>query len=157
MWKRFANDYLSYTYKERAGIFILLSLIILCVIIPFLYPWLIAKKKYDYNKFNTEIAQLQLTQSDSFTHKKYSSKSFDEDNVADYGTSPEKNYYPKSTSEVFYFDPNSATAAEWKRLGIKDKTIETIQKYLSKGGHFYRPEDISKIWGFHPEEIKRLL
>ena len=68
-----------------------------------------------------------------------------------------KNYYPKSSMEVFYFDPNTATSVEWKRLGLKDKTVETIQKYLSKGGHFYKPEDISKIWGLHPEDIKRLL
>ena len=26
-----------------------------------------------------------------------------------------------------------------------------------KGGHFYKPEDISKIWGLHEDEVKRLL
>ncbi|HUS03756.1 MAG TPA: helix-hairpin-helix domain-containing protein, partial [Chitinophagaceae bacterium] len=34
---------------------------------------------------------------------------------------------------------------------------ETIQKYLSKGGHFYSPEDISKIWGLHKDDVERLL
>ena len=45
-------------------------------------------------------------------------------------------------AELFYFDPNTASAADWRRLGIKDKTIHTILNYLTKGGKFYKPEDI---------------
>jgi competence protein ComEA len=29
--------------------------------------------------------------------------------------------------------------------------------YISKGGRFYKPEDIAKIWGLHEDEVKRLL
>lgn len=157
MWKRFVNDYLSYSYKERTGIFILLAFIILFIIAPFVYPYFIAKKKYEHNKFDSAIEQLKVIQTDSFRSKKYYSKDNDEDNFADYSSPSEKNYTPKSVGEVFNFDPNTATAADWKRLGVRDKTIETIQKYLSKGGHFYKPEDISKIWGLHPQDVKRLL
>lgn len=160
MWKRFVHDYLSYTNKERIGIFTLLGLIVLCVFIPFLYPYLRHQKQYDQSKFNSEIAQLKLQKADSSTGKKYSAKNFDADkdrnDFNDFAQPSEKNY-PKVEAEVFYFDPNTATASEWKRLGLKDKTVATIQKYLSKGGHFYKAEDISKIWGLHPEDIKRLL
>ena len=34
----------------------------------------------------------------------------------------------KIKAEIFYFDPNTATVNDWKRLGIRDKTIETIQE-----------------------------
>ena len=71
--------------------------------------------------------------------------------------SSEKNYYTKSKGEVFYFDPNTATVSDWMRLGIREKTAETIQKYISKGGHFYKPDDIGKIWGLHKDDIDRLL
>ncbi|MEO6452681.1 MAG: helix-hairpin-helix domain-containing protein [Ginsengibacter sp.] len=157
MLKRFANDYLSYSYKDRIGIFLLIGLIVICIFISFLYPYLITKKQYDHKQFDTQIAQLKLIQPDSFSNKKYASKKADEDNFYDYGTPSEKNYYPKALFEVFYFDPNTATPADWKRLGLRERTIETIQKYLSKGGKFYRPEDISKIWGLHAEDVKRLL
>ena len=30
---------------------------------------------------------------------------------------------------LFYFDPNSLSAEGWKKLGIKEKTIKTIQNY----------------------------
>ena len=64
---------------------------------------------------------------------------------------------PNNSSEVFYFDPNTAIHSDWKRLGLRDKTIQTIQNYLSKGGKFYKPEDIGKIWGFAPSDAKRLI
>lgn len=157
MWKQFVNDYLSFTYKERNGIFILLALVALCIFVPFLYSGLISKKQYDTHKLDSQIAQLQLLRTDSINNKKKSSENYDDNDLATYAAPSEKNYYPKQPAEVFYFDPNSATPAEWRRLGIKDKTIVTIQKYLSKGGRFYKPEDISKIWGLHDDDVKRLL
>ncbi len=156
MWKRFVNDYLSYTHKERIGIFVLLGLIIICLVIPFLYPYFIHQKQYDHYEFNNEIARLKLRQSDSSSNKNYTVKNFDED-FLDYAGPSDRNNYTKVQAEVFYFDPNTASVEEWKRLGIRDKTIATIQKYLSKGGHFNKPEDISKIWGLRPADLKRLL
>ncbi len=156
MWKRFINDYLSYTRKERIGIFVLLGLIIICLLIPFLYPYFIYQKQYDHKEFNNEIARLKFRQSDSSINKKYPIKNFNED-FLDYAGPSDKNNYAKLQAEVFYFDPNTATVEEWKRLGVKDKTVATIKKYLSKGGYFKKPQDISKIWGLSPDDIKRLL
>lgn len=59
--------------------------------------------------------------------------------------------------ELFYFDPNTISASDWKKLGLRDKTIATIQNYLNKGGHFYKPEDLQKIFGLHKDEYERLL
>jgi competence protein ComEA len=42
-------------------------------------------------------------------------------------------------------------------LGVREKTANTIRNYISKGGRFYKPEDIAKIWGLHEDEVKRLL
>lgn len=157
MWKQFLNEYLSFTKKERTGIFILLALIIVGLLVPFLYPYFIHHKTYDHSQFDKEISQLKIQQTDSITDKKYYGKNFDENNYTNYYEPSEKNYYIKPKGEVFYFDPNTASVNDWKRLGIRDKTVETIQKYLSKGGHFYKPEDISKIWGLHKDDIERLL
>ena len=58
---------------------------------------------------------------------------------------------------LFSFDPNSLSADGWKKLGIPDKTIATIQNYISKGGRFRKAEDIKKIWGLHADQVARLL
>ncbi len=58
--------------------------------------------------------------------------------------------------QLFYFDPNTTTGPEWKRLGLRDKTIKTIENYRNKGGRFYKPEDLQRIYGFHDDEYERL-
>jgi len=60
-------------------------------------------------------------------------------------------------AQSFYFDPNTATANDWAKLGIREKTINTIHNFIAKGGKFHAPEDIAKIWGLHADEIKRLM
>ena len=157
MFKQFLNEYLSFTKKERAGIFILVALIVICLLLPFFYPYFIHQKIYDHSQFDKEIAQLKIQEIDSASEKKYFNKNFDENNYTNYYEPSEKNFYTKPKAEVFYFDPNTASADDWRRLGVREKTAATILKYVSKGGHFYKPEDIAKIWGLHKEDVDRLL
>ena len=58
---------------------------------------------------------------------------------------------------MFYFDPNTISADGWKKFGLRDKTISTIQNFISKGGKFRQPDDIKKIWGLHDDEVQRLI
>ncbi len=154
MWKQFIKDYFIFTKKERTGIIFIVSIIFILIIIPFLYPFFSGKKQYSHAEFANEIAQLSLEKPDSFERKSYSKNT--DYNFDDYSLQNKQNY-ETIKAEVFYFDPNTASFADWKRLGIKDKVIHTIQNYLSKGGKFYKPEDIGKIWGLNPSDVKRLL
>jgi competence ComEA-like helix-hairpin-helix protein len=154
--KKILISYLSFSLKERIGITTLLLLILLFFILPFLYPLFIKPQKADPGKFEKEIALLKMKQIDS--SKKFAPHSFTQNNKPDYfSASGYINKNPAAKGELFYFDPNTAGADEWKRLGLKDKTIATIQKYISKGGHFNTPDAISKIWGLHPDEVQRLM
>jgi competence protein ComEA len=156
MWKQLISGYFTYTKKERTGILALLSLIAIISLLPLLYPYLITQKTYDHSELERAVASLRLLQPDS---------------AADFAAAGFKSRYPreskwraddastgsKFTGTLFYFDPNTATPGEWKQLGIRDKTVATIQNYLSKGGRFYKKEDIGKVWGLHPNEVARLL
>ena len=66
-------------------------------------------------------------------------------------------YISKKATTLFYFDPNTINAEEWKKLGLRDKTIATIMNYRNRGGRFKEPADIKKIWGLFPGEAERLL
>ncbi len=59
--------------------------------------------------------------------------------------------------QMFSFDPNLLDEEGWKRLGVRDKTIHTIINYRNKGGRFYKPDDLKKIYGLLPQEAERLL
>lgn len=47
----------------------------------------------------------------------------------------------------FPFDPNTLAEKGWLKLGLPEKLIRTILNYTAKGGHFYRKEDLQKIYG----------
>ena len=156
MIKRFLADYLNFTRKERTGIIFILVLIVLFLLLPFFFPYFISEPKNNTAQFEKEIAALNIQQQDSTG--KYANRNSDDNNYQHYNQPSEKNYYTKKTTgELFYFDPNTLSVDGWVKLGVREKTAITIQKYTSKGGHFYKPEDISKIWGLHEDEVKRLL
>ena len=156
MSKHILSDYFNFTRKERIGIIFLLSFIIIFLFLPFFFPYFISKPKYDHSRFEKEIAALNIKQHDSTDLS--GGKNFDENNYQEYYQPSDKNYYSKALKgELFYFDPNTLSVEGWKRLGIREKTANTIQKYISKGGRFYKPEDIGKIWGLHQEQVSRLL
>lgn len=155
MWKKIFSNYFTFTKKERRGTIILLLLILFFITLPFLYPLFIKPKPADTSTFKNEIVTLKIKQQD--TVKQFTQRNFDEENYQNYYQPSEKNYTKNFKGELFYFDPNTATTADWQRLGLRDKTIATIQNYLSKGGRFYKPEDIGKIWGLHPDEVQRLI
>jgi competence protein ComEA len=150
MWQRFLKDYFFFTKKERSGIIVLILVVIFLILSPLLFPILIKEEKFDYAQFETEMAQLRIDSARKYTNKNFGNN-YNPDN-----TYPGKKYQTVKT-EVFFFDPNTASVNDWIRLGIKEKTAATIQKYISKGGKFYRPEDIKKIWGLHSSDVERLL
>lgn len=154
MLKNFAREYLSFTKKERKGVITLVIIIFIFAMLPLFYPFFIKHKTYDYKAFEKQIAQLNI-QPDSNAGYKNFKEDYNDNYTAYY--EPSEKRYSNFKSETFYFDPNTASAADWQRLGIKDKTIATIQKYLSKGGHFYKPEDIRKIWGIRPDLQEKLI
>jgi len=159
MWKHILSSWFSFTKKERTGIILLLVLILCFLLLPFLYPFFIKSKTYDHSQFQAAIDSLQVNDQDSTPYKKYyPKKDYGDDNdYADNNVPSTKKYDAETPGEMFAFDPNTLDEAGWKKLGVKEKTIQTIQKYLSKGGKFRTADAISKIWGLSPEKIQQLL
>ncbi len=48
---------------------------------------------------------------------------------------------------LFVFDPNTVTKEQLVKLGFKDKTANTFLNYRNKGAHFYKKEDVKKVYG----------
>jgi len=60
------------------------------------------------------------------------------------------------TGELFDFNPNTATKSDWQKLGFSEKQATTFIKYTSKGGKFYKKEDLLKIYGVEQEHYNIL-
>ncbi len=126
------------------------------MILPFLFPFFSSQKQYDHHEFEKEIASLNIKQQDSTAD--YANRNFDETNYQSFYQPTENNDYRKQpTGELFYFDPNTLPAEGWRKLGISERTANTIQNYISKGGRFNKAADIGKIWGLSKNDVKRLL
>ncbi|HCY42315.1 MAG TPA: hypothetical protein DHV48_13325 [Prolixibacteraceae bacterium] len=60
---------------------------------------------------------------------------------------PDRQAHAIITSELFSFDPNTATDNDFIRLGFTEKQVRTIRNYKSKGGNFRSKADFLKIYG----------
>ena len=58
--------------------------------------------------------------------------------------------------KLFNFDPNHLPDETWKKLGLSDKQIRIIKKYESKGGKFYKSEDLKKIYSISEKQYLSL-
>lgn len=149
-WGNFVKDYLTFSKKERNGIFIIL---ILCVATYFISRYFPIKKTYiDKGAFQKELTQLKISIDTS-----RNSYAYQHDDNLDYYRPKHYDNYSRNEGELFAFDPNTLDAAGWKRLGVREKTINTIQNFIAKGYRFRQPDDIRKIYGLRSQEADRLV
>lgn len=153
---KWVKEYFSFTKKERNAIIILGLLALLFSLLPTIFPFLV---KDDIELVVDTVAQRELAALEILPEKKETASATysDADLYQPKESKFEKYRREKIKAELFSFNPNTATAEEWKRLGLRDKTIQTILKYRSKGGKFYKPEDLQRIYGLHSDEYERLL
>jgi len=137
---------------------VMLAIIILSILAQSLLSWFIKPARYDHSEFEKELAALKIKKTDSAYKFK---KKFDErdDVYQPYNQPYEKRYQDQQPwkGDLFHFDPNTLDETGWQRLGVREKTISTIKNFLSKGGKFYKAEDIKKIWGLNEELAGRLI
>lgn len=147
------NDYFSFSKRERSGVVAFIVLILLVFIIPEFISS--PNTSIDANAFaetSKQIAALKMNEDEP--PGSISEKGMQGNDIA-YNESSKERYPPESL--VFEFDPNTLSEDGWKKLGVSDRTIKTIQKYISKGGRFRNPEDIERIYGLRKEQYQRLL
>lgn len=152
-----SQSYFHVSRKDRRGSLLLLSIVVLCCILPFAF-FLFYKEQVtedrglDQSLANLKTKQLEARQQKSFKKDDADYRPYDHPS----GYSPTK-YVSKKKGILFSFDPNTLSAEGWKKLGLRDKTIATILNFRSKGGRFREPGDIRKIWGLFPDEADRLM
>ncbi|HEY6955315.1 MAG TPA: helix-hairpin-helix domain-containing protein [Flavisolibacter sp.] len=132
--------YLSFGKKDRIGLLSLVSLIGIIYALPYLF----SRKR---EPFPGKEASIFLAAIDTVSAKEKDKHPNDyrmDNSDFRYQPSLSKSF---ENGELFRFDPNTLSVEGWQRLGLSERTSRTIEKYRSKGGKFYRPEDIQRIWG----------
>lgn len=154
-WKEFAADYLNFSRKDRIAVIAILSIILAIFFLPGVFP----KNNSLSNNSTPDTAWItalkRLEQKEAENSDEY--RQYPDDNSSNYQYDRRTGTYTgNSKGELFYFDPNTLSREGWLRLGLREKTVRTIQNYLSKGGQFKKPEDLQKIYGLFPDEFERI-
>ena len=150
--KKIATDYFTFTRRERIGILVVLVLILILIVTPSIFfrgevtqldkpdsTWIAAIKKLETTVNNTENSGHADNETNAYQYDPYKSSQIN-----------------KPAGELFHFDPNTLSKEGWQNLGLRDKTIITIENYRKKGGQFRKSEDLQRIYGLGKNEYERL-
>jgi len=149
--KNLFRDYFTFGRRDRIGIVALVILILFIYLLPRLFSrpgGTLAIKSFDIpGGMSDSPGQKEILNQEQ--DRPYPSNRFHPGN-----SKPPANNFTRG--ELFDFDPNSLSLAGWQKLGLNEKTSHTIENYRNKGGRFYKPEDLNKIWGLPPGFFERV-
>jgi competence ComEA-like helix-hairpin-helix protein len=135
------QDYFRFSKKDRTGGLVVILLLAAVYLIPVLLP-------PDKGAVGVIPNNLLKNALDTLQAAGRSGHQYDtEDRSATRDHFEPREDFSSASGELFVFDPNTLPADGWKRLGLSERTANTIMKYRNKGGKFYRAEDVKKIWG----------
>ncbi len=132
------SGYFHFNRQERNGVFVLACIICLALLARIALPYLLADRpavqfaNIDFSKFTDSMPAPGGPVASNGSHT---------------------GAYQQVASEEadkFVFDPNTISAGEAMKLGFSGKMAKTLVNYRSKGGKFYKPEDLQKLYGMTP-------
>ncbi|MBN1463441.1 MAG: helix-hairpin-helix domain-containing protein [Paludibacteraceae bacterium] len=137
------QDYWTFNRSERRGIIVLLVFIFIFLILSHCIDYFDWTEKEDMSKYADFIANFEAnineldSNPDETRLNRYISEKYD-------------------TLQLFEFDPNTTSEADFIELGLTTKQIETITNYIDKGGRFYDPDDFRKMYGIRQKQYEYL-
>lgn len=154
--KHTISELFSFSKKERIGFFVLLVAIIIVALLPFL-------KSQPVLLNNTPIDTAWMVAANSLQDKNNnrqpnSISNYQYENTGGDQYTPTDQHLNTMAIEgsMFSFDPNTLDIKGFQKLGLRDKTIQTLLNYRNKGGKFRKPDDLAKIYGLRQYEFERL-
>lgn len=142
--KNWLNKYFGFTKREYNGLLVLMAILLLVSVLPYFYSAYIVKQPSATIIEQNAIKKLVLV------------------------NQQQPNYYNKIRNQIeendatlsatlFLFDPNKINVSQWQKLGLSTKQAQSIVNYRNKGGKFYKPEDLQKMYTITPQKYQQLL
>jgi competence protein ComEA len=127
--EQFLKEYFYFSQTERKGIFALLLLLVSVTAFPFVYTFFFPPEPLSFTLETLPESKPEIQELKTQNHQR----------------------------SLFSFDPNTAGKEELARLGFSPKNIQTIQRYIGKGGRFKQPEDLRKLFGLNRTLVEQLI
>ncbi|MDE3124741.1 MAG: helix-hairpin-helix domain-containing protein [Bacteroidota bacterium] len=128
------NQYLYFSNRQIVGIVFLLFCVMVLLSLP-----------YFFSKVPAPITVQELPAAESYLNIQ-----------TDVSELPDDGPVTKQL-HLFAFNPNTIDSIGLMQIGLRPKIIQTLLHYRQKGGRFFKPEDIRKLWGLTTEEANALI
>ena len=138
--KSFLFNFFHFNKQERNGVFVLSVIIVILFAVRLIIPLL-----------NNDANTVQFITINSLV-----SSITKEETQQIESSSVVNGSQLKVSNERFVFNPNTITEEDARKLGLSKKLSSTLINFRNKGGKFYKPEDLKKLYGLSPELYKEL-
>ena len=139
--KNWLNNF-GFTKREYNGLLVLMAILLLVSVLPYFYSIYFVKPGFVTNEERSAIRKLVLV-----NYKQPSYYTSTRHEVEEEG---------RTTSNLFRFDPNQINLQQWQQLGFSAKQANAILNYRNKGGKFYQPSDLKKMYTVSAEKYLQL-
>lgn len=142
--KNWLINHYGFSKRSLNGLLVLLLLIVVTTFAPIIYRYYFLKPpSIDANEMQA-LQRLELV--DRYAKRNYKNTRSEIEDVA---SRPLLHYQT--------FDPNVIDEKMWQQFGLSYKQAMSIVNYVKKGGRFYKPEDLKKMYTISPEKYEALL
>lgn len=139
--KSFLFNFFHFNKQERNGVFVLCIIIVILFGVRLLMPLL-------QNDSNT-VQLITIAPSNLNQEKKIETELILNDVT-------KNSSEIKTSKERFVFNPNTVSEEDAQKLGMSKKLSATLINFRNKGGQFFKPQDLKKLYGLSPELYKDL-
>ena len=136
--KQFFRAYFHFDKKDRLGAALVLLILLTVYALPQFFP---KQQPLSIHADSTILAAIDTLKTKTPSHSEDDFQS-----VSSF-THEKREALDFAKRKPFRFDPNILDLEGWLQLGLSERKANTIIKYRSKGGRFYKREDLQKIWG----------
>lgn len=140
--KSFLFNFFHFNKQERNGVFVLCCIILLVFSLRLLMPFFYNSS--EQIQFSSEI--IKSSHLDSFEINQTSVDLPEKKLTSHQSTNP----------ELFIFDPNTVSFDDAQKLGFSKKLSLTLVNFRNKGGKFFKPEDLKKLYGLSSKLYENL-
>lgn len=149
--KSFLFNFFHFNKQERNGVFVLCIIIVILFAVRLLVPFI------GNDSSNVQMLTINVQ---SPTIPIEENKQLKNSNIAGFDSSPVMGQGAQSdkinSNHRFVFNPNTVTEEDAQKLGFSKKLSTTLINFRNKGGKFFKPEDLKKLYGFAPKLYEEL-
>jgi DNA uptake protein ComE-like DNA-binding protein len=138
--KSFLFHFFHFNKQERNGVFVLFVILV----VVFLFKWMMPYVVVNNSSFVTTDVELDKQSNALDTSLKNET------------ASSQLNTSKVFERDLFVFNPNVISAEEAMQLGFSKKLTATLLNFRKKGGRFFKPDDLKKLYGLPPTLFQTL-